>query len=93
MEKNNQSLKKIKLANPIKVDGVLIDEITMRTPKVRDLIIATKKSGGSEMDLAAHMVSNLAEIPIESVYEIDLKDFAAISALLQDFFSPLTDQK
>lgn len=92
MEKNNQSLKKIKLENPIKVDGVLVDELTMRTPKVRDLIIATKK-GGTEADLIVNMISNLAEIPLESVYEFDLKDFAAISNLLQGFFSPLTDQK
>ena len=36
-------MKKVKLDNPIKVDGVEIHELSLRAPKVRDLLISSKK--------------------------------------------------
>lgn len=34
---------KIQLEEPIKIDGVEVKEISLRKPKVRDLIVAGKK--------------------------------------------------
>ena len=36
-------MKKIKLSNSVKIDGVEVHELNLRTPKVRDLIAASKK--------------------------------------------------
>jgi hypothetical protein len=36
-------MEKIELTEPIKVDGVLVHELSLRRPKVRDLLISSKK--------------------------------------------------
>ena len=37
-------MQKIKLSNPVKIDGVEVHELSLRRPKVRDLIAAGKKN-------------------------------------------------
>ena len=49
---------KIKLNTPIKVDGVLIHELTLRKPKVKDLIAARRKNT-SDIDQEITLIANL----------------------------------
>ena len=75
---------KIKLNEPIKIDGVSISELTLRRPKVRDRL-AVERLGTND----AEKEVNLADIPKEAVEELDLADYAKIQEALQGFLLPL----
>ncbi len=79
-------MKKIKLENPIKIDGVDVYEISLRQPKVRDLLISSKKNV-SEAEREVTLISNLAEIPVTAVEDLDLRDYLKIQEWLKDFLS------
>ncbi len=77
-------MKKIKLSNSIKIDGVEVNEISLRQPKVRDLLISSKKNV-SEAEREVNLIANLAEIPIDAVEDLDLRDYLKIQNWLKDF--------
>lgn len=82
-------MEKIRLDNPIKIDGVAVHEISLRAPKVRDLIAASKKNV-SESEREVNLIANLAEISPETVQDLDLRDYMKIQNWLKDFLSPVT---
>lgn len=82
---------KIKLSSPIKVDGVLVHELNLRKPKVKDLIVANRKNS-SDIDREVNLIANLAEIPVESVQELDLSDYLKTQNWLKNFLSPETTE-
>lgn len=84
-------MKKIKLDNPIKVDGVEIHELSLRAPKVRDLLISSKKEV-EESEREVQLIANLAEIPAEAIQDLDLRDYMKIQNWLKDFLSVPTPQ-
>lgn len=84
-------MEKIKLSNPIKIDGVEVNEISLRRPKVRDLLISDRKNI-SEAERRVNLIANLAEIPVESVEAIDLQDFMKINNWLKDFLAQPNQQ-
>jgi hypothetical protein len=84
-------MEKIKLNEPIKVDGVLVHELCLRRPKVRDLLIAGKKDI-SESEREVNLIANLAEIPIEAIKDLDMRDYLKIQEILRDFLSPATQE-
>lgn len=84
-------MEKIKLDNPIKIDGVVVHEISLRAPKVRDLIAAGKKNI-SESEREVNLIANLAEISPETVQDLDLRDYMKIQSWLKDFLSPMTPE-
>lgn len=79
-------MKKITLEEPIKIDSVEVHELNLRTPKVRDLIIANKKDS-SEAEREVKLIANLAEAPAEVIQELDLRDYMKIQSWLQNFLS------
>jgi hypothetical protein len=81
-------MEKIKLNEPIKVDGVLVHELSIRRPKVRDLLIASGGSPASESEREVNLIANLAEIPTEAIKDLDMRDYLKIQDLLKDFLSP-----
>jgi hypothetical protein len=80
-------MEKITLDEPIKIDGVLIHELSLRRPRVRDLLIASKKET-SESEREVNLIANLAEIPAEAVKDLDMRDYLKIQEALKDFLSP-----
>jgi hypothetical protein len=74
----------VKLNEGIKVDGVLIYELSLRRPKARDLLIASKKDA-SESEREVNLIANLAEIPAEAVKDLDMQDYLKIQEVLKDF--------
>jgi hypothetical protein len=80
-------MEKIKLEEPIKIDGVLVHELSLRRPKVRDLLIASKKET-SESEREVNLIANLAEVPAESIKDLDMRDYLKIQEELKDFLSP-----
>jgi hypothetical protein len=85
-------MKKIKLENPIKIDGVEVNEISLRSPKVRDLIASSKKNI-DEAEKEVNLIANLGEISPETVQELDLRDYIKIQEWLRDFLSASTERK
>ena len=85
-------MKKIKLENPIKIDGVEVNEISLRPPKVRDLIASSKKNI-DEAEKEVNLIANLGEISPETVQELDLRDYIKIQEWLRDFLSASTERK
>ena len=79
-------MKKIKLENPIKIDGVEVNEISLRSPKVRDLIVSSKKNI-DEAEKEVNLIANLGEISPETVQELDLRDYIKIQEWLRNFLS------
>ena len=77
-------MQKIKLSNPIKIDDVEINELSLRKPKVRDLIVAGKKNV-SESEREVNLIANLAEVSPETIQELDLSDYLKIQDWLKDF--------
>ena len=84
-------MKKIKLENSIKIDGVEIHEISLRQPKVRDLLIANK-TNADESTREVNLIANLAEISVEAIQELDLRDYMKIQNWLKDFLSQQSPQ-
>ncbi len=82
-------MKKIKLENPIKIDGVEVNEISLRPPKVRDLIASSKKNI-DEAEKEVNLIANLGEISPEAIQELDLRDYIKIQEWLRDFLSAST---
>ena len=79
-------MEKIKLNTPIKIDGIEINELKLRAPKVRDIIAANRKNV-SESEREVNLIANLAEVSIENVEDLDLKDYMKIQTWLQNFLS------
>lgn len=80
-------MQKIKLTETIKIDGVVISELTLRRPKVRDRL-AVERLGNSDAEKEVALIANLADIPKDAVEDLDLADYAKIQETLQGFLLP-----
>jgi hypothetical protein len=54
---------------------------------VRDLLIASRKDT-SESEREVNLIANLAEVPAESIKDLDMRDYLKIQESLKDFLSP-----
>uniref|UniRef100_A0A3B0JEW1 Phage tail assembly protein n=1 Tax=Wolbachia endosymbiont of Aleurodicus dispersus TaxID=1288877 RepID=A0A3B0JEW1_9RICK len=65
------------------LEGILLSELTLRRPKVRDRL-AVERMGNSD---AEKEVALIASISREAVEELDLADYSKIQEALQGFLS------
>ncbi|WP_265014729.1 phage tail assembly protein [Wolbachia endosymbiont (group B) of Camptogramma bilineatum] len=79
-------MQKIKLTEPIKIDGILVSELTLRRPKVRDRL-AVERMSNNDAEKEVALIANLASISREAVEELDLADYSKIQGALQGFLS------
>lgn len=82
----------IKLDTSLTVDGIEIRELNLRKPKVKDLLIASKKNL-SDSEREVQLIANLAEIPAEAVEDLDLSDYMKVQNWLQNFLSVSTKKR
>jgi hypothetical protein len=75
---------KIILAHPISYNGILLKEISLRRPKVRDRLVVDRMTA-SDAEKEILLIANLAEISREAIEEIDLADYSKIQKVLQSF--------
>lgn len=78
---------KIKLEYPITSGGVLIQEITVRRPKVKDSL-AAEKAAPTAADREIRLIANLADLAPSDIEELDCSDYASIQEALRGFMSP-----
>ena len=76
----------IKLEYPITADGRTLDELTLRRPKVRDMLAADKGAGG-EAEREIRMFANLAEVEPAIIEALDLADYAGLQEAYKGFLS------
>lgn len=76
--------KVFKLKVPLEYDGKEIAEITMRAPKVRDIIMAQKVKG-SESDQTVAMFASISGVPMPAWHDMDLRDFRRIERWIGPF--------
>jgi hypothetical protein len=81
---NENISNKIILAHPIQYSGILLKEIFLRRPKVRDRLVVDRMTV-SDAEKEILLIANLAEISREAIEEIDLADYAKIQKVLQSF--------
>ena len=77
----------IKLEFPITSGAQLIQQITMRRPKVKDTL-AAQKVAGSTAEQEVRLVANLASLTPAEIEELDAADYARVQEVLARFFSP-----
>jgi hypothetical protein len=87
MENKTSNSIKVTLSEAVKIDGVLVNEISLRRPKVRDLLIASGGSPASESEREVNLIANLAEIPAEIVKDLDVRDYLKIQDVLKSFLA------
>jgi hypothetical protein len=80
-------MKKITLNEPITVDSISVSELSIREPKVRDLLAIERTEGEALKKVA--LIANLASVPKEAVDDLCIKDYVEIQKALKDFLSPL----
>ena len=76
----------IKLAEPVEVNGERFEKLTIRPPKVRDLLMASKFDGSDE-EKEVRIFANLCEVPPEVIEELTIKDYQQLQKAYQDFLS------
>lgn len=80
----------IKLQFPIEIGGAKVEEVSMRRPTARDLILAENESQsvGSAMQQDVNMFSRLCEIEADHLMDLDALDLQAVGEQYKAFFEP-----
>lgn len=76
----------INLQHSLIVDGVDVNVLALRRPKVRDML-SVEKSAASDAEKEIHLFANLCQVPPESLHDLDLSDYALLQRAYQDFLS------
>jgi hypothetical protein len=84
--KGEKTMGKVKLATPIEVSGVKTDSLTMREPKVRDMLAAEKiGKSGAEREIA--MFAMLCEVTSDEIESLSMRDYGSLQETYSDFLS------
>lgn len=76
----------ITLTYPITFDGLPIQQIALRRPTVGDHLTVQKMTA-SDAEKEIRLMANLSELPPEALYQLDMKDYAALQQVLSGFLS------
>ena len=79
-------MEKITLTHPIEWNGTKINSLSMRRPKVRDMIAADRFKG-SNGEKEASMFANLCEVESDMIAELDLADYKRLQEAYTNFLS------
>ena len=78
---------KIELKNPITVCGEVVTQLTMRAPKVRDILAGEKafKNPGAEREI--YVMALLCGVTPAIIEELDMSDYVRLQKASEDFLS------
>ncbi len=77
---------KIELDSPVKSAGVEVKALTIREPKVRDML-ASETAGKSDAEREVAMFASLCEVEPETVKDLTVKDYRKLQEAYQAFLS------
>lgn len=75
----------ITLEYPIEFEGAKLSKITVRRPKVSD-VVAARKSKKDEAEQEIAMLSKLCDLAPEAIENLDLADYKKLQETLTGFF-------
>lgn len=76
----------VTLKHTVVVDGSTYTSLTLRRPKVRDLLHAAKQ-GGTAAEQEVLQFASLAGVPPKVIEELDVADYLAVQKQVQAFLS------
>lgn len=79
-------MEKIQLTYPVEINGQTTNELNVRRPKVRDMLVADKAQG-SEAEKEIRMFANLCEVEPGVIEGLDLIDYSNLQKVYQGFLS------
>lgn len=79
-------MEKTQLTYPVEINGQTTNELNVRRPKVRDMLVADKAQG-SEAEKEIRMFANLCEVEPGVIEGLDLIDYANLQKVYQGFLS------
>lgn len=77
---------KITLKHPIQVDGRETTELSMRRPKVRDMMLSDRPKG-SDAEKELTLFASLLAIAPDDLQELDMADYLTVQETYRDFLS------
>lgn len=77
---------RIELEYPVTVNKIETNELSMRRPKVRDMLVGEKKKQ-SDAEKEIQLFANLCEVAPDVIGELDMKDYGKVQKAYQDFLS------
>ena len=75
----------IKLLHPVVSDGTELRVLSLRRPKVRDVLLAAK-IGGTDEEKEIRVLANLCEVAPDVVEELDMADYKKLQDGYRSFF-------
>ena len=76
----------IDLDRPVTVGGETVERLTMRAPKVRDML-AQDKLSGTDAEKEVRLFANLCEVAPAVIEELDLADYRRLQEAYTGFLS------
>ncbi|MDZ4348576.1 MAG: phage tail assembly protein [Variovorax sp.] len=76
----------IPLTYPVQSNGVPISSLSLRRPKVRDMLLAEKQAS-SQAEREVRMIANLCEVAPTVIEDLDFADYSAAQTVLKGFLS------
>ncbi|WP_367715146.1 phage tail assembly protein [Nitratireductor sp. GISD-1A_MAKvit] len=71
----------VTLATPVTVNGLPLNEITLRPLKVRDLVKANRE-GGDDFEKSLNLLAAASDLDRSAIDEIDITDLEALNAAM-----------
>lgn len=77
----------VPLAYPVEAEGVRLERLTLRRPKVRDLLAASKSAGSDEVLRELRLFANLCEVAHDVIESLDMADYSKLQEAYAGFTS------
>ncbi len=78
--------KTIELKSPVQANGAEVTKLSMREPKVRDML-AAEKATNSSGELEILMFASICEVAPSVIEDLTMADYLRVQAAYQDFLS------
>ncbi|MEB5674123.1 phage tail assembly protein [Escherichia coli] len=82
----------VTLSRPFEINGVTVETITVREPKLRDRILFSKDKGDAE-EKTARMLARLANLNIEDIYSLPSCDYMKMEEAFNELVKTPADRK
>jgi hypothetical protein len=78
----------VRLSKPAEVNGIQVDQISLRSPTVRDIRAAQQGAGEDDEQRELNLFASLAEVGVKDLEGLALKDYSRLQTgyfrLVQD---------
>lgn len=76
---------KVDLKYPVESNGVQVSSLTMRSPKVKDLLAAEKAVKGGDAEREVYLLAMLCGVKPSTIEELEMSDYKILQEKSQSF--------